>query len=882
MTAFATTVATTAATKVANKLLQAHGLLLLLDGALQLVHCSSNWQQFLSHEPAQGAPLSSVLGAEAAQQLAKRVAEQAHIHIQQLALTTSFKFSDLEAHLSRLTPTSYLLELLPCSTNDASEYLVATLADLPSITEAHFAPTLVSRMQAITGYHRVQVWQCVDADFAELLAEAGDENLPSTTPHTKLPLPDWLANENGETQYMPRCEIDFDAPLMQIEAEQTCTLEHTLLTPLPSQLRTYLQQQGVRAAMLIPIKHSGKLCGVLVCSHANRKPAVYGWQQFAQGCAMHLGNLQCSAISKEMLEHANRLRLTEQLMSIIVDNIPAMVFVKRASDLRFESFNQAGEELLGYKASDLLGKNDYDFFPKEQADFFTSEDRKVLSSAKPVEIAQEIITTASGEQRTLHTRKIAVRDQHGTATHLLGVSLDISARIAYEAQIENLAFFDPLTKLPNRRLMTDRLLQAMTMSKRTGKQGALMMIDLDNFKALNDSMGHEMGDLLLVEVAQRLTSTLREGDTVARLGGDEFLIILRGLPSNEQAIIAVKQIAMKIQESLRAPYVLNAKQDNEHTHYCTSSIGITLFRGTLLRADELIKRADTAMYQAKHAGRDAFSFFDPAMQAAVMARALLELDLRNALDEHQMLLHYQPQINSANSVIGAEALIRWQHPKRGLVPPNEFITVAEETGLILAIGEWVLESACQQLVKWSTEPAMAHITLAVNVSPRQFCQLHFVDDVRRILTSTQVNPARLKLELTESLLLDNTEEMIEKMTLLKNLGVKFSLDDFGTGFSSLSYLKRLPLAQLKIDQSFVQDILSDQNDAAIAKTIITLAQNLGLDVIAEGVESAAQRDFLASIGCHNYQGYYFCKPLPLEGFIAFVMQRHAAPTGATP
>ncbi len=426
------------------------------------------------------------------------------------------------------------------------------------------------------------------------------------------------------------------------------------------------------------------------------------------------------------------------------------------------------------------------------------------------------------------------------------------------------------TKLPNRRLMTDRLPQATTMSKRTAKQGALMMIDLDNFKALNDSMGHEMGDQLLIEVAARLTRNLREGDTVARLGGDEFLIILRGLQAGEQAVLDVKQVAAKIQDHLRQPYLLNAAQSDEHIHHCSSSIGITLFRGAQLKADELIKRADTAMYQAKHAERGTFCFFDPAMQAAVIARSLLEVDLRNALDEHEMLLHFQPQLEHSGKVIGAEALVRWYHPKRGLVSPAEFIPLAEETGLILAIGEWVLATACAQLALWAQNAATAHLTLAVNVSARQFSQSNFVEEVQQILANTGAKAAHLKLELTESLLLENTEEIIAKMKALNALGLAFSLDDFGTGFSSLSYLKRLPLAQLKIDQSFVRDVLTDPNDAAIAKTIVALAQSLGLGVIAEGVESAAQRDFLASVGCLSYQGYFFCKPLPLAGFEEFV------------
>jgi diguanylate cyclase (GGDEF)-like protein/PAS domain S-box-containing protein len=624
-----------------------------------------------------------------------------------------------------------------------------------------------------------------------------------------------------------------------------------------------------------------------------------------------IAHLLPPARMQELHLNSEKLAHAEQLMSTIVDTIPAMVFLKRASDLRFESFNRAGEELLGFHATDLIGKNDYDFFPKEQADFFTSEDRKVLAGNNALEIPEEIITTAKGEQRILHTRKIAVRNRFGHVTHLLGVSLDITDRKKYEAQIETLAFFDPLTGLPNRRLMQDRLLQTMASSKRSGKQGALMMIDLDNFKTLNDTMGHELGDQLLIEVAHRLRIGLRDGDTVARLGGDEFIVLLHDLHENDQAIIDAKKIARKIQSDLRQPYLLRIKTEatseatseateatNEattqattvphmvpaaadnppvaadtprmHTHHCTASIGITLFRGGTINADELLKRADTAMYQAKRAGRDTLRFFDPAMQEAAMARSAMEQDLRNALVGNQLLLHYQPQVDEGGRVVGAEALLRWQHPQRGLVPPAEFITQAEESGLIVPIGAWVLRTACEQLAKWASRDNLAHLTLAVNVSARQFSHPTFVAEVMADLQASHARADRLKLELTESLLFENTEEVIEKMLALKKLNIKFSLDDFGTGFSSLSYLKRLPLSQLKIDRSFVRDILSDPNDAAIAKTIVALADSLGLEVIAEGVEMAEQRDFLASVGCKLYQGYHFCRPLALPQFEAWV------------
>ncbi len=846
--------------------LQAHGVALLLDANLRVLHASSNASALLGCAIEAGMPLAQLLGASAVQQI--EIASQGHCGPQwYFSSLPSFEglASRWQAHLLALPATSqFLLELAPYQAHDLSDGLASLIMDMPAVSAPEFAGELVQRMQNITGFERVRLFRCQTNGTALVLADSAQTKTSSFSEQIAT-----LCCNSIE--FAPRWDGDLQ------QAEQAFPtlpcLAQMQLAGIAPPLRSLLQQEGTRAVLLIPLLHSQILCGVLLCSAAQPIPAANGWQQFARGVAVYLGSLQCPPIPEEQLLQENRLLVAEQLMSTIVNNIPAMVFVKRASDLRFESFNRAGEALLGYKASDLLGKNDYDFFPKEQADFFTSEDRKVLAGMQPIEIPEEVITTAQGEKKILHTRKIAVRDKNGQPTHLLGVSLDITERIAYEAQIENLAFFDPLTKLPNRRLMTDRLLQAMTMSKRTGKQGALMMIDLDNFKALNDSLGHEMGDLLLIEVAERLTSNLREGDTVARLGGDEFLIILRGLHEGEQAVLAVKQIAAKIQEHLRQQYLLKTQEGDEHIHHCSSSIGITLFRGTQLKADELIKRADTAMYQAKHAGRDTFRFFDPAMQAAVIARSLLEVDLRNAVDEHELQLYFQPQLEHSGKVIGAEALVRWLHPRRGLVSPAEFIPLAEESGLILAIGEWVLDHACQQLARWAQDEATAHLTLAVNVSARQFAQNNFVDEVKQLLARTGASAARLKLELTESLLLENTEEIIAKMRELNALGLAFSLDDFGTGFSSLSYLKRLPLFQLKIDQSFVRDVLTDPNDAAIAKTIVALAQSLGLGVIAEGVESAAQRDFLASVGCYTYQGYFFCKPLALGGFEEFVRER---------
>ena len=458
----------------------------------------------------------------------------------------------------------------------------------------------------------------------------------------------------------------------------------------------------------------------------------------------------------------------------------------------------------------------------------------------------------------------AVKGSDGAVTHYVGTFADITMRKAAEEEIRNLAFYDPLTQLPNRRLMLDRLRQALTSSARHGRHGALLLFDLDDFKTLNDTFGHDVGDQFLVEVGARMESCIREGDTAARLGGDEFVVILEDLDAESLAAMQAESVAVKIQAALSQPYLLDLSlaggDENTRSYHCTSSIGITLFRDQSLSVEELLKRADTAMYQAKAAGRNTLRFFDPEMQAAVTTRAALDTDLRTAMRDRQFMLHYQPQVDGAGRVTGAEALLRWQHPQRGLVSPVEFIPQAEDNGLILPLGQWVLETACSQLVVWAKNVDMAHLTIAVNVSGHQFRQKDFVERVLSVLHFTGADPLKLKLELTESLLLHDMDDIIAKMSALKAEGVSFSLDDFGTGYSSLSYLKRLPLGQLKIDRSFVRDVMTDGNDAAIARTIIALGQSLGLGVIAEGVETEAQREFLARQGCYAYQGYLFGRP----------------------
>jgi diguanylate cyclase (GGDEF)-like protein/PAS domain S-box-containing protein len=457
-------------------------------------------------------------------------------------------------------------------------------------------------------------------------------------------------------------------------------------------------------------------------------------------------------------------------------------------------------------------------------------------------------------------------NEQGQAARISGIVQDITERKLAEQKIQNLAFFDPLTKLPNRQLLLDRLQHSLALNVRQRQYGALMLIDLDNFKTLNDTLGHRQGDLLLQQVALRLEACMRAGDTVARLGGDEFIVILENL--SENALLAASQAAIVAEKIL-----LQMGQNYDFgswTHRCTSSIGITLFGDRLEEVDAVLMRADLAMYKAKDEGRNTFCFFDPEMQFEITNRVILEEDLRQALGEQQFSVHYQGQVDAASRIVGAEALLRWWHPTRGWVSPAEFIPKAEKTGLILPLGLWVLETACAQLALWASQPGMAELTLAVNVSARQFHDEDFVEQVLATLVRTGAKAHLLKLELTESLLVTKVEDVIGKMQALKTRGVQFALDDFGTGYSSLSYLKRLPLDQLKIDQSFVHNILTDPDDAAIARMVIALANSLELAVIAEGVETQAQRDLLAELGCHSYQGYLFSRPLPAKEFAAFI------------
>ncbi len=560
------------------------------------------------------------------------------------------------------------------------------------------------------------------------------------------------------------------------------------------------------------------------------------------------------------------LRESETFLNSVMEILPVGIWLLNADgEIRF--INEAGKRIWG--GARYVGMEQFG----EYKAWWLDSGKPIEPGDWPAARAIACGETSLGEQIEIEcfdgTRKIVLnsvvplRGDNGAVTGVVVLNQDITGDKAAEEEIRRLAFYDPLTRLPNRRLLLEHLAHAQAKSARSLQEGALLFIDLDNFKTLNDTYGHETGDRLLRQVAERLSACVREGDTVARLGGDEFVVMLEDLGTHpEEAAAHAERTAEKILAQLNPPYRIA-----EQSHHSTPSIGITLFCGHRESLEDVLKRADLAMYQAKAAGRNTLCFFDPEMHAVLARRAALEVDLRQGLLDGQFFLQYQPQVDDTDGVTGAEALLRWRHPLRGLVSPGEFIPVAESSGLILPLGQWVLEAAARQLAAWAGQSETSHLSLAVNISARQFRDPHFVEQVLRIIEQTGANPQRLKLEITESLLLDDIGDAIDKMSALKSHGVGFALDDFGTGYSSLSYLKRLPLDQLKIDQSFVRDVLTDPNDAAIARTIVALAKTLGLGVIAEGVETAEQRSFLAEHGCRAFQGYLFGRPGAAEDLL---------------
>lgn len=573
--------------------------------------------------------------------------------------------------------------------------------------------------------------------------------------------------------------------------------------------------------------------------------------------------------------HEREITQINSRLNALIQAIPDGIVFKDG-DGRWLVANDSAKKIFQLHNVPWQGKNEAELIklqPSLWAEYeaITLEDEQVWQAAK-MQVFEKPLMVNEGHA-CFEVRKVPVYESDGSRSGLVVTARDVTEQKRIEAeqaaaaaQIHQLAFYDALTGLPNRRLLMDRLAQACAASSRSGRHGALMFIDLDHFKNINDSQGHDIGDMLLLQVSERLAATVRDGDTVARLGGDEFVVVLQNLSEHsEESASRAEVVAEKLRSAISPPFLIK-----DHVYGTTMSVGIVLFKDHQDVIDQLLKHADIAMYQAKAAGRNAVHFYDPVMQAEQVKRIKWESELRLTVDNRQLDLFYQVQVDSEYQPVGAEALLRWTHPQHGLVSPAFFIPTAEETGMIVPIGAWVLQMACAQLKDWQDSPFTQKLTLAVNVSAKQFRQANFVSEVRRVLLQTGARPELLKLELTESIVLENVEDAISKMHELKALGVTCSLDDFGTGYSSLQYLKRLPIDQMKIDQTFVRDIASDPNDATIVKTIIVMAKAMGLRVIAEGVEEDTQLSFLELCGCESFQGYLFSKPVPLNQFEDFL------------
>ena len=569
---------------------------------------------------------------------------------------------------------------------------------------------------------------------------------------------------------------------------------------------------------------------------------------FAARAASELGRLQSDA----------RIRSQASLLDKAQDAISV-----RDLKHRIVYWNQGAEAVYGWTADEVMGRSMLDIIQSDPAPFLARTEQVLQDGGWTGELVQR---RKDGARINVETRLTLVHDDEGQPTSILAINTDITRRKEAEEAVHKLAYFDPLTALPNRQSFNFALRAARRASANSGHHGALLFINVDNFKAVNETLGHETGDMLLKQVGRRLEELSDGGDTVARLGGDEFLILLEPRHAQREALMQhADTMAQRVVQAFSAPFVLD-----DFEHLTTACVGVATFQGDEAEDGELLKQADLALYQAKGVGRGVVRFYDPGLQLAVVERATLEADLRQALARHELELYYQPQVHRNGHVIGVEALLRWNHPQRGMVSPANFIPIAEESGLILSIGRWVIDTACTQLARWANQEATAQLTISVNVSASQFRHDDFVDQVVSATRGAGIRPASLKLELTESLLVYDMSAIIEKMQLLKSHGLGLSLDDFGTGYSSLSYLKLMPLDQLKIDQSFVRDVMTNPHDAAIAVAVIDLARRLGLMVVAEGVESAEQRDFLFQNHCDAFQGYLMSRPLPIDRLEVFL------------
>lgn len=590
-------------------------------------------------------------------------------------------------------------------------------------------------------------------------------------------------------------------------------------------------------------------------------PTWVWWVSLGLAGALVLAMAFNHVLSRRVTDKTRHLHDSEQRLNTILDSVDACIYIK-GRDYRYQYVNRNASKLLGLPPEKILGHTDEDLYDPETCARLNANDTRVLEAGERFADEESLRVGDTGQLHTFLSAKIPLLDDDGNVYALCGISTDITDHRRVQKELHKLAFYDPLTGLANRRLLLDRLKHALAVREQTGFEGALLIIDIDNFKSVNDTLGYAAGDQLLVQVAKRLESHMRSTDTVARLSADEFVVIMESLDNDAgQAVMQARDHSELLHQLLVTSLSLN---DNKYN--LSVSMGIAMFSDTHSSVDDMMKNADIALTAAKRKGRGSIRFFNQAMQSEVNRRSVMEAALRDAINNNSLTLHLQPQVNNQGDMLGMEGLLRWNDRVLGQVPPVEFIPLAESTGLILPIGRWVLQQAGCILQNWSRLPAMREATLAINISPAQFRHPDFVKDLERCIQEYRFNPGLLELEITEGLLIDNPEQTAERMHELRRHGFRFSLDDFGTGYASLGYLKRLPLQQLKIDQSFVRDLLTDPNDAAIVRTILALGDSLDLEVIAEGVETEEQATRLREMGCRKFQGYHFGRPDSIDNW----------------
>lgn len=634
--------------------------------------------------------------------------------------------------------------------------------------------------------------------------------------------------------------------------------------PLWEQCSELAVMHGLCACWSMPVlSRSRRVLGVLAMYRQQRHVPRLSELDFVDSYAQILG----LAIEREQSDE--RLHLLQSGVSRLNDIV---MITEAPMDAPMQQkivfLNEAFARITGVPVEQWRGTSPFELFQEATPGRELERIKSAFLHMQPIK-TEVVAINQEGVGISLEMDALPLHDKGGRVTHWVAVLRDITERKQADAQIRQLAYYDTMTGLPNRLLLQDKLSSHVRKAMRKQVGGALLFIDIDNFKTLNDTYGHDVGDALLVEVAKRIRQSVRRLDTVSRLGGDEFVVVLDSLHSDPaQAEKQARRVCEKIMAAFKNPFKLKHYQ-----HYTSPSIGVVLFDPEhLSQTDELLRRADLAMYKAKEAGRNGFRFFDTQMETELRQRVALEADLHAAIEKQEFTLHFQPQYNQADEIVGAEALVRWQHPEHGLIMPGQFISLAESSGQIGELGHWVLKEACKMLQRWSTHPQLRHLVLSVNVSPKQYLQPAFVAEIQQMLVETGISPQCLKLELTESMLVDNVEDIIAKMAALREVGICFSLDDFGTGYSSLSYLKRFPFDQLKIDQSFVRDMLNGHDHESIVNAIISLGQSLQLEILAEGVETEAQLNVLKDLGCEIFQGYYFTRPLTLDAFEAWVAE----------